>query len=381
MSLRTRTLLVLATAVPAYCAAAFLIQGTVISSTIAVVTVVLIAQVLLMQVAVIAPIQSLVRRVRAARGGAQADGACELEVLTRTFDDLCEAVERSRVEAAQASKGAGMSEIATGILHNVGNVLNSVTVTASLLSDRVNDLGISDLDDVIEVLREHADDLAGFIAEDPKGKHLQPYLTSLSVHLGKRQKEMIREVHTLETSIEHIRRLVTAQQGFAASSASKEAVSLPDQIDEALTISERALRMEVEIDVIKEYGDEPPALVDKHWLLGILVNLIQNARQALRDHDAPHKVLRISVTRPSDAALRISVTDNGVGILPANLGKLFTHGFTTKTDGHGFGLHTSAIAAGEMGGSLTASSAGVGLGATFVLELPVQAPHAKERAR
>jgi signal transduction histidine kinase len=67
----------------------------------------------------------------------------------------------------------------------------------------------------------------------------------------------------------------------------------------------------------------------------------------------------------------IIVRDNGVGILPENLTRIFGHGFTTKKDGHGFGLHSGALAAKQMNGALSVQSAGPGKGAAFTLELPI----------
>jgi signal transduction histidine kinase len=69
-------------------------------------------------------------------------------------------------------------------------------------------------------------------------------------------------------------------------------------------------------------------------------------------------------------AVRISVIDNGVGIPAQNMDRLFTHGFTTRQSGHGFGLHSGALAAQELGGTLHAESEGAGRGAAFILELP-----------
>jgi signal transduction histidine kinase len=75
-----------------------------------------------------------------------------------------------------------------------------------------------------------------------------------------------------------------------------------------------------------------------------------------------------------DSRINIVVTDNGVGIPSENLNRIFNHGFTTRQQGHGFGLHSGALAAREMGGKLTARSDGSGAGATFTLELPLQPP-------
>ena len=118
-------------------------------------------------------------------------------------------------------------------------------------------------------------------------------------------------------------------------------------------------------------GVFPPELAEKHRALQILVNLIRNAKQSCAASGHRENKLRIQMTA-ENGHVRIAVSDTGVGISPENLTRIFDHGFTTKKDGHGFGLHNAALTAKELGGALTAQSEGPGHGATFVLELPCQ---------
>jgi signal transduction histidine kinase len=126
------------------------------------------------------------------------------------------------------------------------------------------------------------------------------------------------------------------------------------------------------VTIEKQYGDCPAVFSDKHKVLQILVNLISNAKKATKDANVPEKQIVLAldqIQRDGKAIARLRVIDNGVGIPPENLQKIFQHGFTTRSDGHGFGLHSSAITARNLGGALAASSDGVGKGATFTLEL------------
>ena len=97
-----------------------------------------------------------------------------------------------------------------------------------------------------------------------------------------------------------------------------------------------------------------PLNVEKHKILQILVNLLRNAKYACQDSERADKRLTVRVAN-GEGRIKISVIDNGVGIPPENLTRIFNHGFTTRKDGHGFGLHSGALAAKEMGGSLTRS--------------------------
>ncbi|MFY0573228.1 ATP-binding protein [Cystobacter fuscus] len=113
-------------------------------------------------------------------------------------------------------------------------------------------------------------------------------------------------------------------------------------------------------------------MTDKHKVLMILVNLISNARYAMESVPQGHRLLVLTLDTLVEGRLRVAVTDNGVGIAEDMLTCIFQHGFTTREGGHGFGLHASALAAQELGGSLVAQSEGPGRGATFILELPYQ---------
>jgi len=141
-------------------------------------------------------------------------------------------------------------------------------------------------------------------------------------------------------------------------------------MEEALQFNTRAFERHG-IKLVRQYSPVPPVLVDRHKVLQILINLLRNAKQALLDVDRPDKQITLSIAASGNGHARISVADNGSGIAPESLTKIFSHGFTTKKDGHGFGLHSGALAAKEMKGSLTVHSDGPGTGATFTLELPL----------
>ncbi|HYO58221.1 ATP-binding protein [Archangium sp.] len=271
----------------------------------------------------------------------------------------------------EASRQAGMAEVATGVLHNVGNTLNSVNVSANLVAERLHGLRVSGLEKAVHLLREHEADPGTFLTADPRGRQLPAYLQALTTQLAQERESVLAEVRALCDGVEHIRTVVGMQQQYARFSGVVEQVSLPELIDGALRLQAASLGR-LGIEVRREYADVPPVWVDRHKLLQILLNLLSNARHAMQESGRADKRLIIRMEQGEAGRLCISVTDNGVGIAPEHLSHLFTYGFTTKKDGHGFGLHTSALAAEELGGSLSCASAGRGQGATFILELPLR---------
>jgi len=278
-------------------------------------------------------------------------------------------LEKARKELAETSRRAAMAEVATGVLHNVGNVLSSVNVASSCLADSLRRSKAADVSKVVALLREHEQDLGGFFTNDPKGRQLPGYLAQLAEHLAGEQADALKELAQLQKNIEHIKDIVTMQQSFAKLSGVTEIVNVSELVEDALKMNLSGLARH-DIEVIKEFKDTPLLTVEKHKALQILVNLVRNAKHACDASDLHEKKLTIRTTN-GEHRVRIAVSDNGVGILSENLTRIFSHGFTTKKDGHGFGLHSGALAAKEMGGSLTVQSDGPGQGATFTLELPL----------
>ncbi len=272
------------------------------------------------------------------------------------------------------SRQAGMAEIATGVLHNVGNTLNSVNVSTTLVLEKLRQTRLSGLAKISSLLKERSTDLSAFLTQDPQGKMLPAYISALSDQLHQEQDSLRKEMRSLSDSVEHIKSVISMQQKYARAAGALEEVYLPQLIDEALRL--HAVSFErLGIRIERDYSGVVPVKLDRHRLLQILVNLLSNARDALISSETPDKKLTISI-RPATEKERLllQVMDNGIGIAPENAKRMFTQGFTTKKEGHGFGLHISALAATEMGGQLTCSSPGPGQGATFTLELPTAPP-------
>ncbi len=277
---------------------------------------------------------------------------------------------RLNQELVTASRQAGMAEVATGVLHNVGNVLNSVNLAAGLVVDQLHRSKTSSLARAVQMLREHRENLSDFLVHDPKGRQLPEFLAAVSEQLTREQTSLLREAQGLQQNVEHIKQIVAVQQSYAKVSAATETLALRDLIEDALRIASAALARS-QIEIVREFAPVPPVFADRHMILQILVNLVTNAEQALRDRPEARR-LTLRVASGEAGIVRVEVADNGVGIPNDNLARIFNHGFTTKKNGHGFGLHSGANAAKEMGGSLTVQSAGSGTGATFVLALPIR---------
>jgi PAS domain S-box-containing protein len=281
-------------------------------------------------------------------------------------------LEQMHQQLVDTSRQAGMAEVATSVLHNVGNVLNSVNVSSTLVCNQVRKSKVANLSKVVALLNEHAADIGTFLTSDPKGKQLPGYLGQLAEHLVGEQNTVLKELKLLHENIEHIKDIVVMQQSYAKISGVIETVKITDLVEDALRLNLGALQRHG-VEVLREFEEVPPVDVEKHKILQILVNLVRNAKYACDESLRLDKLMTLRVTR-SNGQIEISVIDNGIGIPAENMNRIFNHGFTTRKEGHGFGLHNSVLAAMEMGGSLTVHSDGVNQGAIFTLELPYK-PH------
>jgi signal transduction histidine kinase len=261
-----------------------------------------------------------------------------------------------------------MAEFATGILHNIGNVLNSVSVAASCMADNLSRSESANLSKVTAMLKEHEAVLGDFLTNDPKGRQVPLYLDHLAGQLASEQAAALKDLAQLRKNIGHIRDILNTQQGLAKIRVARESVNVTEMLDDALRMNASEASMHG-ILVSREGHDLTPITVERSLVLQILLNLIRNAQQSCAASGCREKKISL-LTSAVNGGVRIAVRDNGVGIPPENLALLFTHGFTTKENGHGFGLHSAALAAKEMGGLLTVHSDGPGHGAMFILELP-----------
>jgi PAS domain S-box-containing protein len=271
----------------------------------------------------------------------------------------------------ELSRQAGMAEVATSVLHNVGNVLNSVNISSSIVAERVRNSKIAALAKAMELLEPHRANPAEFLSRDPKGRQLLDYLSTVVGHLVRENKEILQEMSSLGANVEHINEIVSMQQNYAMVAGVQEILPVASLVEDALRLNAGAIERH-RVKVVREFAELPPILVEKHKVLQILVNLIRNAKYALDDagHDDKRMTIRVQPGRPG--FVEIVVADNGIGIPAENLTRIFEHGFTTRKKGHGFGLHNGALTARELGGALQVESPGLGQGAKFTLELPAR---------
>ena len=279
-----------------------------------------------------------------------------------------EALNQRQLEKARQ---LGMAEISASVLHNVGNVLNSVNVSSSIINEKISASKISDLQKICDLFNEHKNDIATFMTEDPRGMKTLDFLNALSKHLLEEQKNISDEIIRVSNNIQLIKEIISTQQDLSKTAEVEQIYAIDELLNEALLIT--GINIKKGIEIKKLYGKMSPAKIDKIKFIQAIVNILHNAKDAVLESSKQDKIITVK-TSLSNNNIVIEISDNGIGVISKNKDKIFNYGFTTKKTGHGFGLHTSAVTINEMGGKITLESQGQEKGTLFTIEIPYHAP-------
>lgn len=291
----------------------------------------------------------------------------EIDIQKRVeMETKVQILHKKLVESARL---AGMADVATSVMHTIGNILNSISVSTNVLREKLHHPVFSGLSQLTILLQNHQQDLAHFISADKKGKHVLPYLIELDSKWKQEQAEINHEIQALSKNIESIENVIASQKTLHLKMNFVEKFLATEMLENLLAPHLKDFQKN-DIQIVKECSPTLEVILDRYKVLQILDSLICNAIEAL-SHNLGDKKITISVIDQTPQVI-FKVSDNGQGIDQAALSRIFTFGYTTKNDAKGLSLHASALAAIAMQGKLEVTSAGAGQGATFTLILPNQ---------
>lgn len=293
----------------------------------------------------------------------------EIGILSKEFNRMIAQLESARKNLMDQSYQSGRAEVAVSVLHSVGNALNGVVLSSYQLLEKAKAASVGDVSKVAGLLQEQKTDLARFLTDDPRGQMVPHYLTSLASVLEEERQQMIKETLLLQERVDTIKDIISRQQDFSKQVQVRETEHPEELLEDALKLS-LDQRANTAIEIERDYQNVHKIKVDRHKVLQILLNLINNARSACMESDRQDKRIILRLFPARDDRVIIQVVDNGVGIPAESLDRIFEQGVTTRKGGHGVDLHSCSLAASELGGKLTVKSDGCGLGTTSTLELP-----------
>jgi signal transduction histidine kinase len=291
--------------------------------------------------------------------------------LEKMVADRTRELKEAQKELVEKAHQSGMADIAAGTLHNVGNLLNSLKASVEATETILNGSPLDGLTKANKLLGENMSRIDEFMTADPRGKKLLQYYLKIEEPLQNAFDQVVQNIKRVIEKVAVIGDVIAAQQSYAGVGGLSEKVKLSEIIEDALTMQSGTIDRH-NINLVREYSDVPEIFVQKTKLVHIMVNLIKNAKDAMEGLTPDKKTLVLSVTQ-DNRAIFICVKDSGCGIPADNITKIFSHGFTTKKAGHGFGLHSCANYMKEMGGEIWAESGGLGKGASFTLKFTTAA--------
>lgn len=292
------------------------------------------------------------------------------ESLEQKVKERTEELNELNSKIAEIARSAGMAEVASGVLHNVGNVLNSINVSSAVLKEQIRNCKSRNIEKMAKLLSEHKHDIAEFLSKDEKGQFVIPYLEKLANEVGVEQEMQIDELDNLTDNINHIKTIVSMQQSYAGSMGVMDNVLASSMFEDAIKINISNLKKDA-IQLIRKFEYDPLLYIDKHKMIQVLVNFISNARYAVMNNEVENRIVETGIISRNGEVV-FYVQDNGIGIEKEDMNRLFEFGFRKRVGGHGYGLHHSALMAKEMDGEISVASEGPGLGARFTITVPLK---------
>lgn len=285
-----------------------------------------------------------------------------------------EEIEKQQEQMVKMAHQAGMAEVATNIVHNIGNVLNSVNISTEQLNTVLMDSKIENLLKSNQLLADNFHNLPEFLYSDPKGKLLPQYYIEIGNILKQEYDKLKKEVVSLTDKIKIIKEIIDIQQDYAVTRELYEEIDIKWLLNEIVRIVNESLK-KLNIGLFIEIPEKINTIIDapKSKLLNVLLNIIKNSIEAVKMNINVKPNITIKLLHPTPGTIQIDISDNGIGIKKEDLLQIFTFGFTTRRNGHGFGLHFCANAIHEMKGTITATSDGLNKGARFTVIIPTRA--------
>ena len=291
-----------------------------------------------------------------------------VEMRTKELEQTLIELQEAQSQLTDMAHSAGMAEIATGVLHNVGNLLNSVNISVAMVTGQLRNSRIYELERLLARLDAQNQNLAEFLSTDGRAEKLLDYLHKLADLLKTEQENIASEVEQMTVKVDNVKGVIAAQQNYARAVSFREDVDLEKLINDVLAMHGPSF-LRYEIEVITDMEAMPPVWIEKNKVVQILDNLIRNAIESMSSIEGNARRLSVSLSECEENFARITVADTGGGIDAYQLEHIFSYGYTTKRDGNGFGLHSAALAVNSLGGKIVAASEGIGKGAVFTLDL------------
>ncbi|MCB1050437.1 MAG: GHKL domain-containing protein [Acidobacteria bacterium] len=287
---------------------------------------------------------------------------------TQDLEEANNALTQTQNSLVRAAHDAGKAEISMSVLHNVGNAINSLNVATNVLLEKVEGIVPKLAARIAQKLEEERENLEQLV-QRADGKKMLQSLPELIKVAGERRDAVMREVSDLRSSVHHVNAIVSAQEDQISGIQLREQIELTEILDTSLKIMMPLIHKH-QIQLEKRYGPPIHMTLEGNKLLQIIINLLKNACEAIVEAKPDQPKISLHAEQTEEAVI-LEISDNGIGYDSSIRQRMFTLGFTTKLEGHGFGLHYCALAVKDLNGQLETQSAGLYKGSTFTITLSI----------
>ncbi|MEW6236511.1 MAG: CHASE4 domain-containing protein [Candidatus Omnitrophota bacterium] len=290
----------------------------------------------------------------------------EIGLLTQEFNQMVGHLAEARRNLMDQSYYVGMAEMASGVLHNIRNAMSPITVKIEALRQGIQKSPLHRLEkahselDANHIPPDREKDLSEFIRLG--GKNI--------IGLVRNQENRLEEILG---HIKKIEEILSDQDKFSRAEKPAETLSLMELVNESMTFIPDDLRKFFILDLDRSLQEADSIKIHRISFVQVLSNIVRNAAESIQRTNANGRLSISARSENQDGVemLHLIFADNGEGIAPENLPRLFERGFSSKEKpSSGLGLHWCANTILSLKGRIYAESKGKGLGASVHLLIP-----------
>jgi two-component system, NtrC family, sensor kinase len=292
----------------------------------------------------------------------------EMGTLTRQFNALTDQLHQARKELTDQAFLSGMSEMASGVLHNLRNAMTPITTEIESLCREVEKVPVQHLQQAIAEMAMPA-------TEPSRREKLIQFVNSGRDNLIELVGRIHGRLEGINRPMAHVDQILADQQQYCSNPVAQEAVTITELIEDARMLIGAELLGSAEIVIDSSLKTAQAVSVPRIQILQVISNLLINASESIRMTGRPRGQIIFGATietGDSGKFFHLRVQDNGNGFTPEVQKHLFERGYSTKGKSNwGLGLHWCSNVLGALHGRIYAESEGPGNGATFHVEWPL----------
>ncbi len=291
----------------------------------------------------------------------------EIGALAGEFDRMLEQLSDTRNRLMEQSYYSGIGEMASGILHNLRNILTPMVGQMGNIRGKLKEAPMDNIEKAAAEL--NLDSL-----EEGREKSLKKYLSLAVSRLSAIHQDIDKSLMVVSGQVAHMEDVLSQQDKFAYFKKAMEALNINMIIEDAIKLMPQKLINAVDITRDPGLAQLPPVSSERIVLIQVITNVLNNASESILRKGVEKGNIWIRGISESDGEVQkvhVVIRDDGEGIDIEDRKKIFRRGYSTKTPkSSGIGLHWCSNVLSAIKADLFVESEGPGLGSSFHIRLP-----------